>query len=93
MWLPFELITENLAMDFEYLVPLIAFICGLTFYAINFKLGTILNFLLFMSIFIWFFEANINYVPALILGFINLVMLAFSLYAVNERAATGGRIT
>lgn len=93
MWLPLELTTANIGMSLEYLIPLLAFICGLTFFAVNFKLGTVLMFLINGAIFMWFYQQELNYVPALVLMFIMLVMMAFSLFAVHERDATGGRLT
>ena len=89
VWLPLQMVTDNIGMSLSYLMPLLLFICSLTFFAVNFKLGLVLSFLTNFLLFIWFYEMGINYVPPLVLGFVMLVMMAFSLYMVHDRDAGG----
>lgn len=93
MWLPLEMVTDNIGMGLSFLLPLLLFVCSLTFFAINFKLGLVLSFLTNFLLFMWFYHLNINYVPALVLSFVMLVLMAFSLYMVHDRSTTIGGLT
>lgn len=87
MWQMIYTVADNLGMSFEYIIIVVALIGGGVFYAKDFKLGVTLNFFIFGLIFMWFYADSLNYVPALILFFIHLIVMSLTLYFVSR---TGG---
>lgn len=75
--------------SFELLVVLVLFLGGLIFYAKDFKVGVVMSFLKDAAVFIWFYEAGLNFTLPLIMFFLDLVILAFTLYAVQKSAEKG----
>ena len=82
----------NLGVSFEWTVLLIILIAGLLFYVKDFKLGIVMHFLATGLLFIWFFAADLNYIPSLVFFFIFLVMLSFTFYGVATTTKKGSII-
>jgi hypothetical protein len=78
------LITTNLGVSFETLIVLLYFVGGILFYARDFKIGAMIDFLLGAVIFVWFYLEGYNYAKILIILFIRVIILSFSLYAVAK---------
>lgn len=92
MNIAFTAIEDNIAMSFEWTIILIVFLGGLLFYAKDFKLGVVLHFFGFGLIFMWFYAASYYYIPAMVIFFIFMVILAFTLYGVAKTAQQGAVI-
>ena len=84
-------IAENVGMGFENIILLIIF-SGLIIYAArDFKIMLLMGLALSSGIFMWFYQAGYNYVPPLVIMFLFIVFLSFSLYASSK--TSGGTIT
>lgn len=92
MWDVFTQAANNVYMSFENVILLLAFFGGMIFYSRDFRIGAILHFVVFALIFMWFYTGSLNYYGALTLAFMFLVIMAFSFYAVDSQAQTGGLI-
>lgn len=92
MWQPLVVVQQNLSMSIENVILLIVILGLSIFYAKDFKLGIIMQLLLSASCFMGFYQLGWNYVPALVIMFITLVLLALSLFAVKKTVDTGGFI-
>lgn len=92
MWSVVAKVAANVGVSFEYIVLIIAIIGLLTFFAVDFRLGVVMGFVLTAGIFMWFYAAKLNWVPAVVCMFIFLVVLALTLYFVGQKSATGGLI-
>lgn len=90
MWDMFTTVAQNAGTNFEVMIVLIAFFGGLIFYAKGFQVGTVSNLIIYGGIFMWFFEAGLNFTIPLILFMMYIVMMALSLYAVNKVTTKGG---
>lgn len=88
----FGLVANNLNSTTEILIVAIAFLAGLVFYASDFRLGSLLHFLVYGVIFVWFYEKNMAWAYPLILMLIGLVVLTFTLMATQKAADKGGII-
>ena len=92
MWDAFTSITANVGFSFENLILILVFVGGLIFYARDFRIGTMLHFIGFALVFMWFYEAGYTYGTPLILMFVFLIFLALSLYAVDKSSQRGALI-
>lgn len=85
-----ETLSTNLAMTFENIVLLVVVLGGLIFYAKDFTLGLILHMFATGLLFMWFYAADYNYVPALVLTLMFFVCMCLSLYATQKQVTYGG---
>lgn len=83
-----DLISKNL-MSIENIILLVVLLGSIIFYAKDFKLGLLLDFVFSALCFVWFYIAGLNYVYALVCTCIFLVLLSFSLYFVRQTANRG----
>ena len=83
-------IPNNLGVVFEVILLLVINVLGLIPYAKDFKLGLILSFLANGLLFMGLHALGLNYVLALVLCLMFLVMLCFSLYASGSAQTTSG---
>lgn len=86
------LITRNLGFNYETIVLVIMLLGCSVFYAKDFKIGVIMTMVMSGGMFMYFYEWGFNYVPALTIFFISLVVLALSLYATKEEVTKGAVI-
>ena len=90
-----EIISNNLLMTWEVIVLLLVLLGGFIFYAKDFKLGVTLHFLAFMCNFLAFWALNEyygygwNFSPSLVLAFVFLILMSFSLFAVGKTEPAG----
>jgi hypothetical protein len=80
----------NVGISFEWIMLIITVLGAMIFFAKDFKIGMMILLVTTGGLFIWFYEAGLNYALPLIVFFMALVILALSLYAVNKSSATGG---
>lgn len=85
-----ESISTNLAMSFENIILLVVMLGGLIPYAKDFTLGLILHMFAAGLLFMWFYSAELNYVPALVLTLMFFVTMCLSLYATQKQVTYGG---
>lgn len=85
-------LSANMGMDFSTIILIAVMIGGLIFYAKDFKIGLIMQFLMSGLLFMWFYSAGWNYVPALIIFFITLIAMSLSLFAVAKSGSQGAII-
>ena len=95
VWDVFGNVALNIGMSIEN-VFLLVLNCGvLVFYAKDFKLGIVfsffLNSVLFVVMFFLYENLGWNYVPALVVSMIFLVILSLTLLPVDKAGRTGGR--
>lgn len=84
-----SMLITNVGMSFENIVLLIIIVGGMIFYAKDFKLGLVIQFLGSGVLFLWFQSAGYNYTPSLITFFITLVLMCFSIYAAAKNESRG----
>lgn len=85
-------IASNVGVSFENIILLIFIFGGCIFYAKDFKLGLVIQFLGSGLLFMWFKQAGYNYAPALVVFFITLVLLALSIIFVAKTGEAGGNV-
>lgn len=85
-------ITENL-MSIEMIIIIILLLGGLIFFSRDFKIGALVNFIIFSGTFVLFYEMDLNFRLPLMISVSFLVMLALSLYLVKKTTATGGFVS
>jgi hypothetical protein len=83
-------VVDNVGLSFEWIVLLVTTLSTLPFFAKDFKLGIILLMVIQGGIFVWFYNAGMDYTYNLVVFFASLVILALSLFAVNSTSTTGG---
>lgn len=77
-------------MDFEYIILVVFLLGALIFYALDFKFGVLMQFFIFGALFMWMYKLEMNYKPFLIIFFISVVLMAFSLFFAQSSAKTAG---
>lgn len=92
MWSSFSMMASNLGVSFEWVVLFVILFGGGIFCAKNFQLGMIMYFIAFGGAFMVFYQWGLNYVPALILFFMSLVVMSLSLYASSQVVKSGGLV-
>lgn len=90
MILGIESISNNVGMTFENVILLVVLLAGIIPYAKDFTLGLMLHMFANGLLFLWFYGAGWNYVPALVLTLMFFVMMCLSLYATQKKATYGG---
>ena len=85
-------IFSNLGMSMEVGITTIVLFGTLIFYAKDFKLGITLTFLASGLMTMLWFALDMNYVPALSMAIISLVIMTFTFYAVSKVGAKEGII-
>jgi len=87
-------IPENLGVSFELIVLMVLVVASWVLFAKDFKLGLV-GLLVTLSVdVIVLIENGLNYVPGLVVLFMVVVMMAFSLLAsANRGKAVGGYMT
>jgi len=85
-------IAANNGVSFENIILLIFIFGGCIFYAKDFKLGLVIQFLGSGLLFMWFKTAGLNYMPSLVIFFITLVLLALSIIFVAKTGEHGGNV-
>ena len=76
----FNLITDNLELSIETIVLMLVLIGGVIFYAKDYRIGLIIQFLGTGGLFMWLYSAGLNYAPSLIAFFVVLVIMVLALY-------------
>lgn len=84
------LITQNLGLSYESVILIIVLLGGFVIYAKDFKLGLVIQFITTGCIFMWFYAAGYNYVPALITFFVTFIAMALTLYTVSKTTKAVG---
>ena len=91
----FVLAFDSLSINFSDLVVIIAFVIGLVMYARDVRIGLMINFLIFGSIFLWFYNAQVNYgcdynwVKPLVLVIIHFILMTLTLFPTTNQPQTG----
>lgn len=85
-------LAENIGMSVENILLIAVLFGGLIFYAKDIKLGILINLFLQSGLFIVYYQLGLNYTSPLIIVFIHIILLSFTLYAVNKTVETGGVI-
>jgi hypothetical protein len=88
--LGFTNIAETLLMSFEHILLIVVVLGCIIFFAKDFKVGVIMLFVASGCLFMLFYALGVNWVFALIVFFMSLIMMAFTLYAVNKQQQAGG---
>lgn len=83
MWPVFDLVTANIGMSFENTVLFALTVGGLIFFAKDFKLGIILEMLISLLCFIWFYDQSMSWGMSLTVFFVWLVILALTIRFVD----------
>lgn len=89
MWGAIELLAGNLGISFEAAIVFIFTMGCLVFSAKDFKLGILMALFINTGIFLWFYATDLNWALPLGLIFMFIIILSFTLYAINK---TGQRV-
>jgi len=90
-----DLVAGNLGFAFETIMSFLVLFVGIIAYAKDFKVGVITHLTLFAGLFVWFYQAGLNYKIPIIMFFIMVVILSLSLSFViksSPQGSTGGLI-
>lgn len=94
----FSLLVANVGMGVENLVLLIVLLAGLVFYAKDFKVGLVLQFLGSGAVFMLFYGLTrsssfgvYNYIPSMYVFFVTLVIMSLSFYF-SARSQSSGQV-
>lgn len=90
VWDVFHMVAQNSGTTFEVAVCIIALCGGIIWYAKGFQIGNLINFFIFGSIFIWFYNTSLEWAIPLILFLLFFVLMALSLYPINQVQQQGG---
>lgn len=95
MILGIETLVENLGVSIEGFFVIFWLLAGFLIYAIDFKLGAVLHFLGFGTIFIWMYNwsltnSDITWSTSLTLTFVFLIIMAFALYPSSNSTVNRG---
>ena len=85
-------VSSNIGVSFETALLFVFLLGGGIFYAKSFQIGIIMQFVGSGLLFMLFYALGLNYVYALVICLISLVVLAFSLYATSKVSQVGGFI-
>lgn len=91
MWNAITQVAENVGFSFPTLIWLVVLMGTIIFFASGFKHGLIIGFIFNAGLFIWFYEAELNYMLPLISLFLNLIIMALSFIAISK-SKDGGYI-
>ena len=82
------LLTENLGISFEAILALALIVGSLMFYALKFEIGNIFLLLTSGAVFVWMYSSGYNYVYSIILVFISIIFMSFTI--LQSKPASGG---
>lgn len=85
-------IVENLGVSFETAVCLVFFFGGLVFFAKDFKLGLLMNLLIYAVLFLIFYGTGLNFVVPITMFFLYLIVTSLSLYAIAKVGPSRGGV-
>lgn len=80
-----DLFFGNLGMAYEPLILFIIVLMALIFSVQSHKIGLISLFIMSLTAFIYFALNNLNFVLALILMFVSIILMAFSIYTTRQQ--------
>ena len=83
------LVLHNLGIEWQSLILIVFIISGIVFYAIDFKLGLLVQFFVCGLLYVWFRYAGWSYDKILYMLFITLILLALNLFAVKKESVSG----
>lgn len=92
MWDLLTTVGNNLGMSIPNVILLLVVVGNLIFYAMDFKLGNIILFLMSGGLFMLYYNLGWSYVFAVIVFFMSLVVMALSLIPISNKSAQGGFI-
>lgn len=84
-----DLIVGNLGVSLEYLILLMTVLGCIIFMTKDFRLGLIIMFVMFMAEYMMFYLLGLNTFAALIAIFVNIVVLALSIYVTHSKSTVG----
>ena len=87
-----NIITANLGIAIEHLVLIIVTLGAMIFFAKDFKLGVVMNLIGSALVFMLAYQLGWDFAPALIVFFMWLVILSFTLYAMARTTSKGAII-
>lgn len=94
MWDAITMVCANLSISCENLILIVFTVGGLPFFAVDWKLGLMIEFIGSGLLFMWFFaDSSMDWSFALTAMFIWLVVLSLTLYTVNKTGVSKGQIT
>lgn len=83
-WRGVQIAMTNLDMSFSWIILVIALTGSIIWFYADFKVGIVVNMLLFGSIFVWFYEAGLMWQLPLTIFILFFVFLVLSLYTVSK---------
>jgi len=90
MWLPFQVLENIGTISFTTYIVFGLFITNLVFLAKDFKIWSILSFVGYGALFLWFYEAGYNWIQPLVLMFMFLVITTLSVLPASFNKPVGG---
>lgn len=87
-----QTIASNLDVSFEYIVFIIFIFGSIIFFAADFKLGIVLLFFISGGLYMMMKALSLNYVPFLVMFFMALILMSFSLYFIAKSQQAGAVI-
>lgn len=86
------MVANNIGVSFETALLFVFLLGGGIFYAKSFQIGIIMHFVGSGLLFMLFYALSLNWIAPLVIFFISLVILSFSLYATSKVSQAGGII-
>jgi len=88
--LGFTALANNVGLSIDVIILIFAVFGSLIFFAKDFKLGVILLFLSSSGCFMLSYALDTNFIPALIVMFMSLVVMSLTLYFTAKAQERGG---
>ena len=90
MWDMISTAASNSGVSFEYIIIIILVLGSIIIAAKDVRIALIINLVMSAGVFMWFFTEDLNYRPILIVFFMTLIVLAFTLYVTNKETGYRG---
>ena len=87
-----DLVAPNLAMGIENILLIIMLVGSLIFMARSVSMGLIMLFFFSGGLFMILYNYGLNYTPFVVVFFISLVLLVFTLHSAHKSAESGAVI-
>lgn len=85
-----QLLIDNIGMSFEWIVLLGLVLGALIIASRSVMIALIILFVTSGAVFVWFYNVGFNFAYPLVVFFMSLIALAFTLYVTDTTSRTGG---
>lgn len=85
-------VAGNVGVSLETMLLIIFLVGGFVFYAKSFLVGISMHFVLSAGLFMLLYQLDMNWVPALVVCMMSVVVMALTLYSSSKQSELGGLV-